>query len=398
MHPLTLAAVLALAAPPPAVSPDPRALAVPAADVERAGELVRKLGSPSYRDREQAAADLRKLGRRAIPALAAGSSADDPEVRVRCETLLPAAELDDLDARLAAFQADADQKFIHDLPGWDKFRDLTDGDPQSKAFFAEMMRAPAARRVFAAVPKGKDEFGRRLAERNTQIYQNLFPQWQNGLRQPVGEVTTIDFATVLLGETLKAADKDAAKGVAGGFGPINLVYHNSFKQAIESDKHAPVVRKLLLGWCESWPEPNGSQLAMNVTTNLNMKEAAKYAEKVLAADGQNAWTRAQAVCTVARFGGKAKLPELEKLFGDTTAIPRGAGQTAMEVRDIALVMAVLVSGKSVADYGYAAQNFGAANDQMKFNPWVYSLSSAEARTKAFAKWKDERAKDAAPKK
>jgi hypothetical protein len=404
MHTLTLAAVAAAfgaaPSPAPAASPDPKALAVPQADVEAAAGLVRKLGSNSYRDRDAAAAELRKMGRRALPALEAGTDADDPEVRLRCEVLLPVAEADDLDARLAAFLADKDLKFQHTLPGWEKFVEATDGDPAARAFYADMMRTPACRQVFAALPKGKDEFARRLQARQAQIYQNLFPQYVNGVRRSSAvEVTGVDFATLLFGEML--TNKDAPeKGKPVGFNWLmNMVYQPAFRQAIETDKSAPVLRKLMLGWCDSWTDPNGLQMAMNITANLNMKECAKYAEKALAADkGNNPWGKAQAACMLARFGGKDKLRALEALFDDKGAMPRGPGQTAMEVRDVALVMAVTVTGGKPADYGYGTQNFGGAmNDQMKFNPWVYTLPNEEVRTKAFAKWKDERAKENAKK-
>ncbi len=399
MHTLTLVAVAAAlgAAPssPPAASPDPKALAVPAADLDQAKELVRKLASSSYRDRDAAAGELRRMGRRALPALEAGADADDPEVRLRCEVLIPVAEADDLDARLAAFLADKELKYQHALPGWERFVEVTDGDPAARAFYADMMRSAPSRQVFAALPKGKDEFARRLQARQAQIYQNLFPQYMGGVRTPTVPVTAVDFATILFGETIAIKDApDKAKPV--GFNWLmNMVYQPAFRQAVETDKSAPVVRKLMLGWCDSWTDPNGLQMAMNVTANLNMKECAKYAEKVLATDkGGNPWGKAQAACMLARFGGKDKLPQLEALFDDKGAMPRGPGQTAMEVRDVALIMAVTVSGQKLADYGYGVQNYGGQmNDQMKYNPWVYTLPNEEVRTKAFARWKDEKAKE-----
>lgn len=396
MHTLTLVAVAAaLGAAPSSASPDPKSLAVPQVDVEQAKELVRKLASSSYRDRDHAAAELRKMGRRALPALEAGVETDDPEVRLRCEVLIPVAEADELEARMTAFLADKDLKFKHALPGWEKFVEITDGDIAARNFYAEMMRSPACRQVFSGLPKGKDEFTRRLQSRQYQIYQNLFPQYMGGVRAPSAEVTSVDFATILFGEMLSNKEVPE-KGKPVGFNWLmNMVYQPAFRQAIETDKSSPVLRKLMIGWCDSWTDPNGVQMAMNITANLNMKECARYAEKVLATDKvNNPWGKAQAACMLARFGGKEKLPQLEALFDDKGAMPRGAGQTAMEVRDIALIMAITVTGKKIADYGYGLQNYGGQmNDQMKYNPWMYTLPSEEVRTKAFQKWKDEKGKD-----
>ena len=50
--------------------------------------LVTRLGSPKYVDREAAAADLERLGRRAIPALRSARDARDIEIRTRASALI----------------------------------------------------------------------------------------------------------------------------------------------------------------------------------------------------------------------------------------------------------------------------------------------------------------------
>src|SRR4051812_33223509 len=123
---LVLTAALAPAAPP--VDPDPKSLAVPAADQARAAALVEKLGSARFEDREKAQEDLVGMGRRAVPALTeALTKHASPEVRARCQTLYPRARAADLQARLAVFMADEEGKHEHDLPGWGEFRQVTAG-------------------------------------------------------------------------------------------------------------------------------------------------------------------------------------------------------------------------------------------------------------------------------
>src|SRR5262249_39997780 len=98
-------------------SPDPKDLVVPPQEISRARELVRKLGSEVYKEREDAHAELVKMGRTAKVALLEGATGDnDPEVRFRCSRLLPRAGADDLKARLDTFLADTEGKFEHDLP------------------------------------------------------------------------------------------------------------------------------------------------------------------------------------------------------------------------------------------------------------------------------------------
>src|SRR5215813_7259533 len=97
-----------------AASPDPRDLAIPPAELARAKELVRRLGSEDYKDREAAQGELAKMKRLARPVLAEAAAADpSPEVRSRAARLLPRAEADELQARVDTFLADADGKFEH---------------------------------------------------------------------------------------------------------------------------------------------------------------------------------------------------------------------------------------------------------------------------------------------
>ena len=63
------------------------------------------------------------MGRLARPALLDGVNLDpDPEVRLRCSTLLPKATTEEYQARLDAFMADTEAKYEHNLPGWHKLR------------------------------------------------------------------------------------------------------------------------------------------------------------------------------------------------------------------------------------------------------------------------------------
>src|SRR6187551_1104164 len=94
----TFAALFAILAPagaaepaPPA-NPDPKSLEIPQEELSKARELVQKLGSETYRDREEAERELSEMGRLARVALLDGVNLDpDPEVRARCTGLLPKA-------------------------------------------------------------------------------------------------------------------------------------------------------------------------------------------------------------------------------------------------------------------------------------------------------------------
>jgi hypothetical protein len=50
------------------VSPDPKDLAIPPQEISRARVLIKKLGSEVYKEREEAHAELSRMGRLARPA------------------------------------------------------------------------------------------------------------------------------------------------------------------------------------------------------------------------------------------------------------------------------------------------------------------------------------------
>ena len=63
------------------------------------------------------------MGRFARPALSDAIATDsNPEIRFRCQRLLPKANALDLRARMDTFLADTEGQFQHDLPGWNQFR------------------------------------------------------------------------------------------------------------------------------------------------------------------------------------------------------------------------------------------------------------------------------------
>jgi hypothetical protein len=113
-------------------SPDPKDLVIPPEELSKARELVRKLGSEVFREREDAHAELTRMGRKARQALLEAVGSDpDPEVRFRCSRLLPKAGADDLRARLDTFLADTEGKYDHDLPGLKQYRKAVGNDEKT---------------------------------------------------------------------------------------------------------------------------------------------------------------------------------------------------------------------------------------------------------------------------
>src|SRR5205085_1737156 len=103
----------------------------PAADPDPA-ELVRRLGSPAYAEREAAERQLKAIGAAALPAVTAGATSRDAEVARRCAAI-----------RAHIYQAEA-EAFVagrkeHGSPAWKRFQQLVGDSPEARKLFAEMV-------------------------------------------------------------------------------------------------------------------------------------------------------------------------------------------------------------------------------------------------------------------
>src|SRR5262245_55034678 len=170
---------------PPKADPNPKSLEVPPEELSRARELVQKLGSETYAEREAAERELATMGRLARPALlSAVNGAPDPEIRARCNTLLPKASAEEFKARLDAFMADTEGKYEHDLPGWHQLRGVVrgefkmlgwtrvarpDADKAARELFIEFLKTPGGQKFLAAFAGPPEDLGRMVATRKQDI-------------------------------------------------------------------------------------------------------------------------------------------------------------------------------------------------------------------------------------
>ncbi len=382
--------VLVVSAVACAADPDPKSLAVSAEDAALARDLVKKLASDVYADREDATRKLRGLGRKALEALEAGADDPDPEVRLRCELLLPAAEADDVVARLATFLADKDAKFDHDLPGWKEFRTITGKAAAARELFADILKQPENRDLIAGMAQDPAELARRFDARKQDLYAKMYP------RTPVADGKVGRYEPTLRDATLFVFLETVTgdKGGTGRLGPVSAYYmltRPAIRAAVDSDKHSETIRKLAGAWAESRTTPLGLSQAMSVLSSFKLKDALGMAGKVIKSEGVTVYQKASAATVVAKVGSPEHLPLLKPLF-ENDAVLRVKVGAANEIRvqDCALAMAVLLTGQQPPDYGFKTQNVG-IGPEARYTYYSYWFESAEARKAAFAKfaeWED----------
>ncbi len=338
--------------------------------------LVRRLGEEKFAAREQAAEQLRKLGKAAATALQAGLKHPDTEVRERCRALLEEIGGDDREERVKAFLADTDDK--QPLPGWQRFVEAAGKTPEARRSFAAVYRAGGD--LLEAVEKSPAEVRDHLTARCTALAPALITP---GPDDPV-----LAEAEALL---LVATDDRVTLGVpafnALCTGLEVLANRAAFKKRFLQD--APS-RKLLLAFVQRrWDGPQ-QERALALALAFELKETADGAVGLALSRDLPGPTRGWALLVAGQFGTKEHAGRLEPLLGDTTAVgSKSLGPTTLraEVRDVALAAVIRLAGRQPADYGFP---YLQALPGIKTLPTPACLGFADAagRDAAFKKWKE----------
>lgn len=398
---LTLAAPVLAAPPTPRKpDPDPKSLAVPGDQLSKARDLVQKLGSEVFADREDAERTLAAMGRLARPALLDGVSTDpDPEIRSRCRGLLPKAEAEEMTARLAAFTADTEGKYEHDLPGWHKLRATVRGEwallgttfvarpgaeRAARALYIEFVTASGGRRLLNALDGPPGDLGQLVAARKTELYQMKYPRVSGMVsRTPsVAEVAVAVFAESQV-NSRSVPRTTAITGVLTTSGLATVVQGD--------DDRAVAMRAVMTAWFDSRVDSVDMYSALTLANNMKLDDAAgRLAGRMLGTAGVQAYYKSLALTTLVRLKRADLLPDIEKAFTDTGALSVSTqivnGETVrrtIEVRDAALAAALVLTNQNPNDYGF---------DSFPQNPgptftYTWARISDEKRKAAFEKWK-----------
>jgi hypothetical protein len=392
MNRLGYALVLAAAAalPAGAASPDPKDLAVSPADLARARQLVKQLGSEAFWEREEAEEALAAMGRLAKPALAeAVSGHPDPEVRSRCRFLLPRATAADLKARLDAFLADTAGEFDHDLPGWDAFRKAAGAGGPARALFARMLEDEPNRTVLMAVGGPPGELAALAYLRKQEFAPTRFGR---GPRVLSPTATVPDVATILFAESLAPGSKFVPRGV-----PITtLMTAARLGSAVADEEYGPAFRAVLVRWMDTRADPSSMYAAVTLAVDMDLKEGVRVAVRLLGTDTSGTY-RGQAALAVGQLGGKEHLPELEKHLADEAVVVTfrqvvsgEPGEVEVQVRDVALAAALMLTGQDTREYGLVDRGYV---PRTSFSAMYFPPGKREA---AFERWQEWRARNPDP--
>jgi hypothetical protein len=407
-----------------AAPPDPKSLAVPPEELSKSRDLVQKLGSEQFEEREEAEQTLAKMGRLARVALLEGINANpDPEVRTRCEALLPKANSLEMKARLEVFLADTESKYEHDLPGWNQFRTTVCNDwtlfgftistdrslmKSARAVFVDLISTPTNKNVVMAAGASQAELTSVVIGRRQELYNQRVMRGGPGgfVNDPVvrRDPTAEDVAALLFAESLATQSPARVPRTVS----ISVLLNSSgfYSQVRESDDKGKVYKSIVTAWLESRINPMDLYQGMTIAPSLGLtNHSVKIAVRLLTSPGAPVAYRGNAAMNLAQNAGKEHIPLLEAAFEDTSVLTvarppnvrintdNEAVNNEIQVRDVALAISIQLAGEKLEDYGFIDQNktinsgTGIAVNAGRYSYTRYYIPP-EKRAVAMEKWKE----------
>jgi hypothetical protein len=349
---------------------------------------IDELGHDAFTVRQAAASQLLAAGMSAREPLLAIVEGPDPERRAAARRLVAQIDQSEFHRRLEAFAADADGRQHLALPGWDQFQKLVGSDPAARALFVDMQRHEGAL-IAAMFGASKQASGDLLESRLGRIVQ-----WQNmGVPRSVSPPLGSSAALLFLGSIadIEVSD-DAARLIE------LLLQRPPFLESLRSDNRQDAVRRLAVAWLLHCPTKNELilQQRLNIILTIGVEEALPLPLAVVGAEDPykrtQPLTRALAVLAIGQFGGAEHVDRLERLLADSSTCngiqQQLPGQQVVQVRDVALVALLQLTGQRPADYGYVNAR---SQPPKSYQLATLARDNDQQRIEAIAKWRQWRA-------
>jgi hypothetical protein len=221
-------------------------------------------------------------------------------------------------------------------------------------------------------------------------------QWQNlGGNRPGSPPLGSSAALLFLGSVAEIDVSDEAAAL------IELLLQRSpFPETLRSDNRQDATRRLAVAWLLHCPTKNENilQQRLSIISTAGLEEALPLPLAVIGGEAPykrtQPFTRAIAALVIGQFGGAEHVDRLEPLLADASTCNGNGlqqqlpGQQAVQVRDVALVVMLQLSGQKPADYGYIN-----VPKQPQKTIQLQSLyrDNDQQRIEAIAKWRQWRA-------
>jgi PBS lyase HEAT-like repeat len=365
-------------------------------EFEAATKLTKQLGAVRYATREAAAKQLVEMRGTAIPALIAGTSSPDEEVRNRSKSLLPQIKAADWKSRAEAFLADPEGRHKNDpilVAAYENVVGKLDGG--SRKLFAEMLRADLDLFVLAVrQPEAVDDV---LKERCQRLSEKLDKGHHVPVQGTVGELATLFF--------LHERGRPARSPWWGGNHPAHQLANPGLAQGMAAKDIGPALRRVVVHWAESRP---ADDLAAHSYFAANAgKQSIPEAVPLLARVAKDQKVPANfvyevrflAIWALGQIGTREAVRALEELLPDRTQIARIPSKGTGTLGDCALAALAQARGKTPGDYGLVTKDAGFALRVTGGGPPIYLdpywFPDEDSRQAGQKKWKSDAEKSSA---
>jgi hypothetical protein len=376
------------------------------AERQRAEDLIRQLGDPSYLAREEASKALFEMGLAVKDLLIDGARDADLEVRRRCQELLPRVLDADRQVRLKAFLADKEGKDGgRGLPGWERYQRLAGSGAEARKLFAQMQKGDSAR-FLQDIEAAPDRAGELVLARAMELQQRMYGT-RLGLKGGVvyrGSTTAVKLPDIASLVCVAADPKVNLPNINAFYNVGNFLQQPASRSGLGSKDKPTPYRKLVLAWMKRGiGEGNTAQYVINIATNIGIAETGDLAVEALRSHKLTGPALGYVLVAIGKMGEKKHVPILESYLKNkdvVITIRVNKDTSTTQVRDVALAMLVHLSGQPHAEYGFfyvkrfaAGRSGRVISSSYKFNPYYLGFTNDAERAAAFKKWQEYKAKE-----
>ncbi len=347
-------------------------------------DLVQKLGHRDYKLREQAARDLLEIGAPAADAIKAGQQSPDGEISERCKKLYPQIWTLGLEKQLLKFVKAADGAAAEDLPFAKKWLEMVGDTKAGRELYANMARAHSAR--LQSIGDVRATLGATLAEFAREVYT------KNAAATGIRTMTATGEPDVALYLFLGAMGDDRRTLPPGMSSTHCYQFLNAdwLGKTLGGDGPSKETRALYAKWLEKERYSVVMRRAIEVAATNKVAECGPAVLKIAADPTASPMVRATALLGFSRLGTKDNLKDLEPFLKDagtvaTVAFGGAGGRMTVQVRDVALSAALLMTGQSPKEFGFERE---APTTATLTSYTYYGFSDDAKRDAAHAKWKE----------
>jgi len=310
----------------------------------------------------------------------------DPETRAAAKRLVALIDQSEFHRRLEAFAADTTGDRGLTLPGWEEYRELVGRDDAARALFVEMQKheGPLLSAVYGVSAQPPEQL---WEDRLLRIVQWQTTIADRSVSPPLGSCAAVLF----LGSSKRIEISDR-----GAMLVENLIQRPPLQQTLATAGPQDALRRLVVGWILHCPNKNDVVLTrrLNLISMANLKEALPLAIDVAEGDPEYLrvppLTKTAAMLVIGQLGRREHIKHLEPMLEDSTIClplqPQVPGQPAanVQVRDVALVVMLQLTGQRPADYGYLHARL---QPQRTFQIQTLHRENDTQRAEAIAKWR-----------